>query len=59
MTSMDKLCIAISIVQQNILAQDSALIPDRLFGPDYMRTGALEMAVRLMCECLGDLEDKG
>lgn len=56
MTSCEKLCVAIGIVQQNILAQDSPLIPEKLFGPDYMRTNALEMAVRLMCECIEDLE---
>lgn len=58
MSDYDKLCTAISIVQQYILAMDTALIPDKLFHTDYMPTPALEMAVQLMTDALEGAEAK-
>ena len=58
LTIDDKLCIAISILQAKILANDTALKPDSMFGITFnMPTPALEMAERLLVEVLHDLPD--
>lgn len=56
MTAHDKLCAAISIVQHHILAEDSAINAKAFFGHEFMRTAALELAVDLMRDCLGPVE---
>lgn len=55
MTSHDKLCAAIAIIQAEILARDSATTT-KIFGNMYFDSSHLEMAGRLMVECIGDLE---
>ena len=48
----DQLCIAISILQAHYLAQDSALVPEKIFGRSYMNDCALENAIQLLVELL-------
>lgn len=57
MTDHEKLCTAISIVQQHILALDSNLDAEFLFKTRNMPTPALELAVNLMADTLDRLED--
>lgn len=52
MTDHDKLCAAIGIVQLHILASDSVLIPEKMFGLNYMPNAALELAEKLLVEVL-------
>jgi len=56
-TPHDKVCTAISILQAHILAADSALIPEKIWGHQYMRALGLEQAVKLLIEVLDDVPD--
>ena len=56
LSSHDKLCAAISILQADIMARDTALDEDVVFGRHRIADDHLMMAERLLCECLGDLE---
>ena len=57
MSPHDKLCVAISIIQTHILASDSALIPEKMFGAWHFETSGLEFANRLMVEVLSYLPE--
>lgn len=53
----DRLCAAISIVQQHILAADPMCDPEKLFTPGgHFTTAALELAERVMMGLLNDIE---
>lgn len=58
MADIDKLCAAMSILQQQILAMDSILDPDTMFGSQHMPSVSLELALRLMSELLPAFEDE-
>lgn len=58
MTSHDKVCAVISILQDRILAEDSAMDAQALFGQFRMPTAGLELAERLLTEVLDDLLEK-
>lgn len=55
MTSHDKLLAALAILQSEILARDSSQSP-KMFGNMYMPTSHLELAERMLNDCVGDLE---
>lgn len=55
-TSQQKLFAAVSIIQSHILAEDTALNADRLFGNYHMPMPALEVAERLLIDIAPDLE---
>ncbi|MFV0293230.1 MAG: hypothetical protein ACK5II_08445 [Paracoccus sp. (in: a-proteobacteria)] len=57
MTAYGKTCTAISILQQHILAKDSALLPEKMFGDHYMPSLAIEQAVALLIDVLPDIEN--
>lgn len=64
MTPHDKLIAAMSIIQADILARDSACIPDKMFPTRYFETSALELAERMLADILPEIEqldvaDKG
>ena len=52
MTPQDKLVAAMSIIQHNILAEDSACIPDKMFPRRYFQTSGLELAEKLLADVL-------
>ena len=56
LSSHEKLSTAIAIVQADILARDTALIVESVFGTQRISDDHLLMAERLMAECLEDLE---
>lgn len=56
LTPHQRLCAAISIIQREILARDSALIPEKMFGKASMADPALELANSLLVELLPDVE---
>lgn len=55
MTAHDKACAAIGIIQQHILAMDSCMDPEKMFGNSYLPRSALEQAVVLLLEAIDDL----
>ena len=58
----DRLCIAISILQAHYLAQDTAYVPEKIFGPFYFYDLSLEHAIQILVELLPvteGLEDEG
>lgn len=55
-TTYDKVCTAMSILQMQILASDSALCSEKLFGPYYMPKEALQAAHDLLSEVLEEVE---
>ena len=57
MGSKEKLFTAISILQAHILAQDSALNAEVLFGINHLNSNGLEMAERLLQDLVIDLDD--
>lgn len=56
MTPYHKLCAAISILQDHILAADSAYDPDKVFPHGRLATESLELAENLLGELLDVLE---
>ncbi|EGJ21658.1 hypothetical protein RSWS8N_06230 [Cereibacter sphaeroides WS8N] len=52
-----KLCGAISIVQAHILASDTVLDPEKVFGTHHLPIDALELAARELADLLGDLAE--
>lgn len=52
-----KLFAAISIVQAYILAEDTACIPDQMFGVNYLKQPSLEMAERLLMDIVPDVQN--
>lgn len=56
MTPHDKLCAAISILQSEILARDTALVADKLFPNRHFTTGALEVAEQMLADLLPVLD---
>ncbi len=52
MTPHSKLMAVISILQKEILARDTSLVPDKLFGGGHMDTPALELAEQMLRELL-------
>ncbi|RJE83652.1 hypothetical protein [Paracoccus onubensis] len=56
MTSWDKQCTAISIIQQHILALETCLDPRKAFGSEPMPIPALEMALKMLDEVFADLD---
>lgn len=55
-TTYDKVCTAMSILQMQILASDSALNAKAIFGTEYMPTAALQAAHDLLREVLEEVE---
>lgn len=58
-TPLDNLCTAIGLIQAEILAGDSALNPERLFGCHHFKRTALETAVAMLVAMTGECEDLG
>lgn len=56
MTSWDKQCTAISIIQQHILSLQTCFDPRTVFGSEPMPIPALEMALKMMDEVMTDLD---
>lgn len=56
MNSHDKLCAAMAIMQAHILASDTTLNAEALFGLSHFETAGLELAERLLDDCLPDIE---
>lgn len=56
-TPHDNLCTAIGLIQAHILAGDSALIPEMMFGNFHFRQAGLETAVAMLVAILGEAED--
>lgn len=56
MSDHEKLCAAISIVQQHIMALDSPTFPQQMWGTMHMPACSLELAVSLMCDAVEALE---
>lgn len=56
MTSLDRLCAAIAIIQDHILASDTSCNVDKMFGRYRFETAQLEMAARLLVDVIPDLE---
>lgn len=54
MTSWDKQCTAVSIIQQHILALETGIDPHKSFGAP-MPIPALEMALKMLDEVFDDL----
>ncbi|MES2844858.1 MAG: hypothetical protein V4747_07520 [Pseudomonadota bacterium] len=52
----DRLCSALGIIQTRIMADDSALIPEKMFGTSFMPSSALEEAERIIRSCLEHVE---
>lgn len=55
-TTHDKICTAMSILQMHILASDTALSAKAIFGTQHMPTSALEAAHELLSEVLEEIE---
>jgi hypothetical protein len=55
-TPHDKLMIAISICQMSVMAEDSALVPEKMWGA-FIPTLALEHAVQMLIELLPVLDN--
>jgi hypothetical protein len=55
-TPHDKLMIAISICQMSVMAEDSALVPEKMWGA-FIPTLALEHAVQMLIELLPVVEN--
>lgn len=53
----DNLCAAISIVQSEILAGDTCLNPDRLFGVYHFKRDGLETVVALLVGMIDEIEE--
>lgn len=56
MSDQDKLCAAMSIIQQHILALDTNVDPKDMFGSQHMPGPSLELALSLMSDALEGLE---
>lgn len=55
-TTHDKICTVMSILQMHILASDSALSAKAIFGTEHMPTPALQAAHELLSEVLEEVE---
>ncbi|GAB1364683.1 hypothetical protein MASR1M32_39190 [Rhodobacter sp.] len=55
-TPLDNLSAAISIIQTQILASDTRLIPTAMFGDFHFTTGQLEAAVALLVGLIEPLD---
>lgn len=58
-TSYTKLCSAISILQNKVLADDSTCSGEAVFGTNYMPSLGIEHAIALLTEVLERLESSG
>lgn len=56
-TPLDNLTAAISIIQTQILASDNDLKPDVLFGQWHFTTDQMQVAVALLVEMMGPVEE--
>lgn len=56
-TPLDNLCTAIGLIQAEILASDSNLNPERLFGHHHFKRSTLEAAVAMLVAMTGECED--
>lgn len=52
----DKLCAAISILQNHVMASDCLLIGDKLFGRNFMPSLSVEHAIMLLTDIIPNLE---
>ena len=55
-SAFDRICIAISLIQSAILARDTALLPDVMFGSAYMPSLTLEEAERLLRSVVDEVD---
>lgn len=55
MTAEDKLLSAISILQMHVLASETALNPEKMFGTYHMPHAGLEGVVHLLCQVWDEL----
>lgn len=56
-TPHDNLCTAISIIQTQIMATDSDLIPNVMFGNYHFTTDQMQAAVALLVAMIGEVEN--
>ena len=56
-TDKEKLHRAISILQNAVLAADTALIPERIWGNSFMRDPAIEQAIEILIDVAGGLDE--
>ncbi len=56
-TPLDNLAAAIGIIQAQILAADTEVNTEVMFGPHYFPTEGLQTAVALLVAVLGPVED--
>lgn len=56
MSPQNKLFAAISILQAYILAEDSLIYPDKVFGINHMPSPSLEMVERLLQDLIPALD---
>ncbi|RDW12632.1 hypothetical protein [Paracoccus thiocyanatus] len=52
----DNLCAAIGLIQAEILAEDSGLDPEVMFGSFHFRRAPLETAVAMLVAMVGEAE---
>ena len=55
-TPHENLCAAISIIQAHILAEDSTVNAESMFGVNYLRGAGLEVAVAMLVPVIELLE---
>ena len=56
-TAHDKFLAAIGILQILMMARDSALLPEKIWGGDYCADSALQQAIALLIEITPDVEN--
>lgn len=56
-TPHDNLCTAIGLIQSHILAGDSALVPEKMFGNFHFQQAGLEAAVAMLVAIIEDVEN--
>jgi len=56
-TPHDNLCAAIGLIQAQILAGDTDLVPEVMFGSYHFPRSALETAVAMLVAMVGEAED--